>query len=234
MAHGRSAVADRLASRCGGPGLRRGYLAHRVGLPLCACRAIAADKWHGIIPIKFPAASLSPPYRGHDSIQRLVVWSFEDGSYSLRYGKRTAAILRVVPDQTYPAMCRIRFPDGSHSDMANLTRAKDAALDPCPADNPRHQAASYPEAAGALRDSSDRGGSHHRSPGAGKPLHHPDVLGCLNLRHVVTSSRFPSRCACQSDPAFKDELPPPRRPRRLRRAFASAEVPDRPSADEGP
>ena len=35
-------------------------------------------------------------------------------------------------------------------------------------------------------------------------------------------------------PAFKDELPPPRRPRRLRRAFASAQVADRPSADEGP
>ena len=59
----------------------------------------------------------------------LVVWSFEDGSYFLRYGKRTAAILHVVPDRTYPAMWRIRFPDGSHSDMANLTRAKDAALD---------------------------------------------------------------------------------------------------------
>jgi hypothetical protein len=40
---------------------------------------------------------------------------------------------------------------------------------------------------------------------------------------------------CMSDPpAFKDELPPPRRPRRLRRAFASAQVADRPSRLKGP
>jgi hypothetical protein len=34
----------------------------------------------------------------------------------------------VVPDAHFPSMFRIRLPDGSMSDMVNLTRAKDAAL----------------------------------------------------------------------------------------------------------
>ena len=33
---------------------------------------------------------------------------------------------RVVPDSTYPNMYRVRWPDGSVSDMVNLTRARDA------------------------------------------------------------------------------------------------------------
>jgi hypothetical protein len=33
---------------------------------------------------------------------------------------------RVAPDSKYPAMWRVRWPDGQLSDMANLTRAKDA------------------------------------------------------------------------------------------------------------
>lgn len=34
----------------------------------------------------------------------------------------------VVPDAKYPTMWRVRFPDGTLSDMVNRTRAKDAAL----------------------------------------------------------------------------------------------------------
>jgi hypothetical protein len=33
---------------------------------------------------------------------------------------------RVVPDSTYPGMYRVRWPDGSLSDMVNLTRGRDA------------------------------------------------------------------------------------------------------------
>jgi len=33
----------------------------------------------------------------------------------------------VEPDVKYPKMWRVRIPDGSVSDMANLTRIKDAA-----------------------------------------------------------------------------------------------------------
>jgi hypothetical protein len=34
----------------------------------------------------------------------------------------------VVVDDRYPTMWRVRYPDGSLSDMVNRTRAKDAAL----------------------------------------------------------------------------------------------------------
>jgi hypothetical protein len=33
----------------------------------------------------------------------------------------------IVPDDTWPGMYRLRLPDGSLSDMVNLTRARDAA-----------------------------------------------------------------------------------------------------------
>jgi hypothetical protein len=33
---------------------------------------------------------------------------------------------RIVPDATYAGMYRIRKPDGTLSDMVNLTRARDA------------------------------------------------------------------------------------------------------------
>jgi hypothetical protein len=35
---------------------------------------------------------------------------------------------RIVPDPKWPGMYRIKRPDGSLSDMTNLTRAKDALL----------------------------------------------------------------------------------------------------------
>lgn len=41
----------------------------------------------------------------------------------------TKALARIVPDAAYSAMWRLVRADGSLSDMANLARAKDAALD---------------------------------------------------------------------------------------------------------
>ena len=37
------------------------------------------------------------------------------------------AMRKVMPDTIHPSMWRVQWPDGSLSDMANLTRAKDAA-----------------------------------------------------------------------------------------------------------
>jgi hypothetical protein len=34
----------------------------------------------------------------------------------------------ITPDTKYPSMWRVRYPDGSLSDIVNLTRARDAAL----------------------------------------------------------------------------------------------------------
>ena len=41
--------------------------------------------------------------------------------------ERHARKARIVPDETYPDMCRVRWPDGTLSDMVNLSRAIDAA-----------------------------------------------------------------------------------------------------------
>jgi hypothetical protein len=38
---------------------------------------------------------------------------------------------RIVPDAKWPAMFRLRLPDGSLSDIMNLTRAKDALAVVC-------------------------------------------------------------------------------------------------------
>jgi hypothetical protein len=38
-------------------------------------------------------------------------------------------VLRVEPDSTYSGMWRVRLPSGALTDMANLSRAKDVALD---------------------------------------------------------------------------------------------------------
>jgi hypothetical protein len=48
--------------------------------------------------------------------------------YSLRYGSAKNPVAEVIPDKTWPGMWRVRTPDRSLSDMANLSRAKDAAL----------------------------------------------------------------------------------------------------------
>ena len=34
----------------------------------------------------------------------------------------------ITPDTKYPSMWRVRYPDGSLSDIVNLTRARDGAL----------------------------------------------------------------------------------------------------------
>jgi hypothetical protein len=52
-------------------------------------------------------------------------WS---GSSTLCRPGSKRAIVYVLPDLTYPTMWRIRFPDGCLSAMANMSRAKDAAL----------------------------------------------------------------------------------------------------------
>jgi hypothetical protein len=50
---------------------------------------------------------------------------------ALYYGAARAPLARIVPDDTYPTMWRIAWPDGRASDMANRARAKDAAMAIC-------------------------------------------------------------------------------------------------------
>jgi hypothetical protein len=52
-------------------------------------------------------------------------------AYALFYGSTQRPLATVVPDSQWSDMWRIAWPDGRLSDMANLTRAKDAAEVTC-------------------------------------------------------------------------------------------------------
>jgi hypothetical protein len=57
-----------------------------------------------------------------------LVWRTGSDGLTLHHGQARKLLARIVPDQTWPGMFRIEFPDGRISDMVNLTRAKDAAI----------------------------------------------------------------------------------------------------------
>jgi hypothetical protein len=48
-------------------------------------------------------------------------------AYALHYGSAQSPLATVVPDNRWPGMWRIAWPDGRITDMVNLSRAKDAA-----------------------------------------------------------------------------------------------------------
>ena len=50
---------------------------------------------------------------------------------ALYYGRACAALVRVIPDDRWPEVWRMAWPDGSLSDLANLSRIKDAAIAIC-------------------------------------------------------------------------------------------------------
>jgi hypothetical protein len=56
-------------------------------------------------------------------------WQPDGNAYALHYGRRVVPVLHVVPDQGHARMYRIAFPGGALSDLGNLSRIRDAALD---------------------------------------------------------------------------------------------------------
>ena len=55
-------------------------------------------------------------------------WRDTDAGLALHLGRGARSLALVVADGRYPGMYRVQMPDGSLSDMVNLTRAKDAGL----------------------------------------------------------------------------------------------------------
>jgi hypothetical protein len=55
-------------------------------------------------------------------------WRRDGERYTLHREGSKAALLSVEPDSVYAGMWRVKFRDGTLSDMANVTRAKDAGL----------------------------------------------------------------------------------------------------------
>jgi hypothetical protein len=67
---------------------------------------------------------LRPPKSGHCFGSDELVW---DG-LTLKLGSKVGRVLAAIePDANWPGMWRVRF-GGKLSDMANLSRAKDAAI----------------------------------------------------------------------------------------------------------
>jgi hypothetical protein len=62
-------------------------------------------------------------YAGRDLIWRPVA-----GSWALHCAGRREAVLYVFPDDVHPGMWRVRRPDGTLIEMANLTWARDGAI----------------------------------------------------------------------------------------------------------
>jgi hypothetical protein len=56
---------------------------------------------------------------------------------ALHYGSSLAPMVSVVPDDRWPGMWRMLWPSGDLSDMANLARIKDAAMEICDRGPPR-------------------------------------------------------------------------------------------------
>src|SRR5262245_40384758 len=62
----------------------------------------------------------------NNTLSNRLRWSANNDGFALFYGRSAKPLLHVVPDKTYAGMWRVKYRDGSLSDMANLTRAKDA------------------------------------------------------------------------------------------------------------
>jgi hypothetical protein len=63
--------------------------------------------------------------------------SLPDPQWQLHYGKARMPMVSVVPDDHWPGMYRLAWPDGQISDLANLSRTKDAAVEICERGPPR-------------------------------------------------------------------------------------------------
>jgi hypothetical protein len=63
--------------------------------------------------------------------------------YTLHNGNSQTPMVRIVPDAKWPRMWRMILPDGQISDLANLSRIKDAAADICDRGPPRRNRAYF-------------------------------------------------------------------------------------------
>jgi hypothetical protein len=74
-----------------------------------------------------PKGSPLTPARGRASFRSPSRLQWRGDGYHL--DGKGAAVVRIVPDRKYPGvMWRVELPDGRLSDMANKTRAQDAAI----------------------------------------------------------------------------------------------------------
>jgi hypothetical protein len=91
---------------------------------------------------------------------------------ALFYGDARRPLFRVTPDAKYPGvMWRIRWPGGRLSEMANLARAKDAAMAICERGPPRRDARLLRWKRARERPSAPRGCACLPAPTSTAPSH---------------------------------------------------------------
>jgi hypothetical protein len=138
-------MADR--SCCGGPDLRN-VLNRRFRIPDFFPRTAQDFAMTEIFPMGaldeiIPARPLpdTPTTETHVAALRgpyaALLEPTERHGYALYYGNAPTPLVRVAPDDHWPGMWRMIWPDGRLSDMANLARAKDAAAEICDRGPPR-------------------------------------------------------------------------------------------------
>jgi hypothetical protein len=94
-------------------------------LPLGALDAISLEG----------APILAPTTETHGGVLRALSRPLPEATarhgYVLHYGNAQSALVWVVPDDHWPGMWRMTWPDGRLSDMGNLLRIRDAAAAIC-------------------------------------------------------------------------------------------------------
>ena len=115
---------------------------------------------------------------------------------ALHYGTSPTPMVRIVPDECWPGMWRMVWPDGTQSDMANLARIKDAAAAICERGPPR-------EIAGVFAGISKIEFRRPVLPGNATPAW-TDILALQPARGQfpmpTTRPREPSQISCQLKP----------------------------------
>ena len=111
--------------------------------------------------------------------------------HRLHYGSQRRPLIEVVPDAKWPGMWRLRTPDGTLSDMVNLSRAKDAAMASCRTWAAPPERSPVPLEIKPAR--APRRGLAHRAKRGGRHTHRDMEAGQLMQRPIARSGKTAAR-----------------------------------------
>jgi hypothetical protein len=84
-----------------------------------------------VVGAPIPAPTTKTPVAPAREPSRPLLSATDRHGYALHYGNARTPMVRVMPDDTYANMWRMIWPDGQLSDLANLSRIRDAAATIC-------------------------------------------------------------------------------------------------------
>jgi hypothetical protein len=158
-------------------------------------------------------------------------WRQTGGVWRLIRSSRVVAV--VTPDPRFPSMFQIKFPDGSISDIVNLTRAKDAALSLADAVLDGRirgfQAPGIARSAEATRLQADSANAP-RKPAGANPTRHRDGIASQHAAEPDQLDEWDAKCATAGrtttiPPAARNRAPSSRTSQKTARQDVDASVP---------